>query len=278
VLSNLELHYLSHLAKLGATNVHPRGREATGWLLSALDLRASQRVLEIGCGTGETMLRVAAQYGARVDGLDVLPEMLRAARLRLKLAGVARRTRLYKVRPSDCLPFEDATYERAYTESVLGFQDASSARRMLSEIYRVLKPGGIFAANEAIWKVGVQDDLAAQLNRNETVDFGLGQASEQAWSVDDWLGVMREAGFEIVSADKLNELAGYIASQDGRRATPSLVVSALLTNVYRLKGYLDPRLVIQDARYRRLLRMHSSDGEHIEGRLFVLRKPEEARA
>jgi SAM-dependent methyltransferase len=178
------------------------------------------------------------------------------------------------VQPGSCLPFKDATYDRAYAESVLGFQDASSARQMLSEIYRVLKPGGIFAANEAIWKEGVQGDLAAQLYRNELADFGRGQASEQAWSLNDWLGVMREAGFEVVSADRLDDLVAKHTSQDGRR-TASLTISALLTNMYRLKGYVNPGLAAQRARYRRLLREHRLDGQYIEGWLFVLRRPEE---
>ena len=274
----MKLGYLSHLAKLGATNVHPRGREATEWLLSALELKPgaghSQRVLEVGCGTGETMLRVACRYGARVDGVDVLPEMLRAARMRLAVAGVGKRVRLYRIAPRAALPFRDETHDRAYTESVLGFQDAGSAKGMLSEVYRVLKPGGLFVANEAIWKDGVQNEVAARINRAEVEDFGLGQASEQAWALEDWLQLMRGVGFEIVSSERLDDLGrGQVEVVSPFGVRYSLLASGVLTRLYHLKGTLHPGLLAERARYRRLLREHEADGEYIEGRLFVLRKP-----
>lgn len=266
------MHYLSYRAKLGATNLHPFGRQATSWLLSALDLHSEHRVLEIGCGTGETMLRVAREHGALVDGVDVLPEMLDAARLRLALVGLSRRARLYQVRPGDGLPFSADTYDRAYSESVLGFQNPASAMRMLTEIRRVLKPGGVYVANEAIWKDGVTEAQTTQIHRAEIRDFGLGQASEQAWSLNDWLAAMRNAGFEVASATKLDDLRSR-ATQLRRRTAPSLVVSDMLTRLYRLKGVLNPAVLARRARYRRLLLAHRAEGQLIEGTLFVLRKP-----
>jgi cyclopropane fatty-acyl-phospholipid synthase-like methyltransferase len=46
-----------------------------GWLLSALDVQPGQRMLDMGCGTGETMLRVSSRYNTRVNGIDALPEI-----------------------------------------------------------------------------------------------------------------------------------------------------------------------------------------------------------
>src|SRR5207249_7452994 len=133
-------------------------------LIARLDLRSGLRVLDVGCGTGETIVRLARYQQARLDGVDVLADMLRVARLRLRLVGLRGRTRLYRVIPGERFPFPDATYDRIYTESVLGIQDEAGAAAMLGEIFRVLKPGGRYVANEAIWRTGVPAERVASVN------------------------------------------------------------------------------------------------------------------
>src|SRR3712207_8117502 len=49
---------------------HPLGRAATECLIAALDLQPGQRVLEIGCGSAETMVRITHRHTVEVDGLD----------------------------------------------------------------------------------------------------------------------------------------------------------------------------------------------------------------
>src|SRR3954451_13234371 len=52
--------------------------------LARLQLRPADRVLDVGCGTGELLSRLAAKYpGARLAGLDPVPEMLQVARGKL---------------------------------------------------------------------------------------------------------------------------------------------------------------------------------------------------
>jgi ubiquinone/menaquinone biosynthesis C-methylase UbiE len=261
--------YLIYQAQLGATNLHPQGRRATARLIVALDLRPGDRVLEVGCGSGETMLRLAAHHEVSVDGLDVLPEMLGAARRRLWLAPRPSRTHLIHYAAGSPLPLVDGCYNRVYTESVLGFQDTAPAEALLGEIWRVLKAGGLYVANEAIWKRTTPKEVVAAINAAGLADFGLRQASERAWSVEDWRQVMERAGFRVLSAQRLAEAPAVKAGDISWR----LVLSALLTGATRLRGTLSPALRKQGARYRRLLAAHRQDGQYVEDRLFVLQKP-----
>jgi ubiquinone/menaquinone biosynthesis C-methylase UbiE len=266
------MHYLSHLAELGATNLHPHGSAATDRLIDCLDLRSGQQVLEIGCGTGETLVRVALARDVRVSGVDVLPEMLRAARGRLRLMRLQGRASAAEVRTGAPLPFPDVSYHRVFTESVLGFQDAVSARMLLAEVFRVLRPGGRYVANEAVWKPSVSDDVVASVYRTCLADFGLCQSSEQNWSLEDWLHAMRAAGFQIVSADRL---AGCEANRGRPRGLlqTRLLPSRIFTAYYRIKTAFSPRLMRRRVTYRRRLRRHTGDGQLIEAHLFVLEKP-----
>jgi ubiquinone/menaquinone biosynthesis C-methylase UbiE len=271
------MHYLAHLAELGATNLHPRGRHATEWLIEALNLQAGYRILEIGCGTGETIARIAQRFPVSVDGLDVLPEMLRVARIRLWLTGQQKKTRLYRSEVGAPLPFPDHSYDRVYTESVLGFQEAALARSLLTEIARVLKPGGVYVANDAIWLSHVTEEAVRVVNEACLRDFGSRVASERAWSVADWLRLMREAGFQVCSADTL-EAHAERAQEEARGFSGDLSLSKALTLCCGVRARLNPRLLRQRARYRALLEKQRSAERCLEGRLFVLRTPlEETR-
>jgi len=84
-LSTFDPHYLKYLAELGSTNLHASAAVATERLRSALILEPGHHVLEVGCGTGGTMLKFASESQVQVDGVDILEEMLRVARCRFEM-------------------------------------------------------------------------------------------------------------------------------------------------------------------------------------------------
>ncbi|MEP6776581.1 MAG: class I SAM-dependent methyltransferase, partial [Chloroflexota bacterium] len=227
---------------------------------------------DVGCGTGGTMARLARYHLEKIDGVDVTPSMLRVARNRIRLVGLGRRSALHLVEPGGRLPFTDESYDRAYTESVLGFQNAEGAEVLLREIFRVLTPGGRYVANEAIWRVGVPPETIAAINATCLADFGLRMASDSPWVLDDWLSIMRVCGFQVVSA---NLVGDQPTGRSARRSGLDLrtLACAALTRSYWLRSYLTPAGLRARAGYRRLNRQHRNDGRHIEPRLFVLEKP-----
>ena len=91
--------YLMHLANLGSTNVHPGRLTATDQLMAALELEDGLRVLEIGCGTAATLVRMASLYNLEMKGVDVLPEMLRVAKIRVRWSGRALETEAAACQP-----------------------------------------------------------------------------------------------------------------------------------------------------------------------------------
>lgn len=245
--------YLRHLAQRGAADIHPLGAAASAALLAALELSPGQRVLEIGCGTGATLARLADLPALQVVGIDGLPEMLGAARRRLALTPGCERFVLAQTHAA-ALPFAAASVDRVYMESVIGFQDGLTARRMLAEVYRVLRPGGRLAANEAVWRPAVAPAVIERINAACEADFGLRQASAEPWTVVEWRTLLVQAGFDVQATTLLTGLpARGSAPGIGRRWSPAMLW--------------------QRWRYGRRLRAHRADGVAIEARLFIALKP-----
>jgi SAM-dependent methyltransferase len=96
-----------------------------------LNPSAADRVVDLGCGSGRTLLW-NRDWGAAAVGVDIAPFFSADARreVDLLLADLRR------------LPFADATFTRAYSLDVLEHLSPEALRGMLAEANRVLEPGG----------------------------------------------------------------------------------------------------------------------------------------
>ena len=109
----------------------------TSYAFKSLGPVEGRRVLDLGCGYGETTTWLALQ-GARVEAIDISPRMLEVSRKLVARLGVEDRVTFHQS-PGESLPFEDGTFEVAFGHDVLHHLDLQKAG---AEIRRVLKPGG----------------------------------------------------------------------------------------------------------------------------------------
>lgn len=109
-------------------------------LLEHAAIEPGNVVLEIGCGTGNLLLRAAAQHpAATLVGIDPDPKALRRAErkaARRKLT--ARLDRGF----AQNLPYGDDTFDRVLSSFMLHHLPVDEKTQMLTEVRRVLKPGG----------------------------------------------------------------------------------------------------------------------------------------
>lgn len=107
------------------------------------DLRG-WNVLDAGCGDGTYAIE-AARRGAIVTGLDLSWSMLIAARQReqqsLSKAGIS-----WCRGQVEALPFQDASFDLVFAITLVSL--VSSPNRVISELARVLRPGGILLLGE----------------------------------------------------------------------------------------------------------------------------------
>jgi len=171
--------------ELGALDhFHTGGFSASLELLELAQVRAEDRVLDIGAGLAGSARLLAAARGCRVDCVELSPDYCAGAVLLNRLTGLDDRIEVHEGSALD-LPFPDESVDVVWMQNV-GMNIADKAK-LYGEIHRVLKHGGRFAFQE----------MAA--GETATSYFPLPWATEPAdsclVSADEMRLLLRESGF-----------------------------------------------------------------------------------
>ncbi len=165
-------------------------------LAAQAELQAADRVLEIGCGTGNLALLVKrSRAQIEVAGLDPDPKALARADRKARRAGLS--LQLHRGF-ADELPYPDASFDRVLSAFMFHHLEPDQRTATLGEAARVLRPGGSF---HLVDFGGNPDDLhglMARLSRRS-------HALRDNWG-DRIPTLMREAGLtdprEIAHLDR----------------------------------------------------------------------------
>jgi demethylmenaquinone methyltransferase / 2-methoxy-6-polyprenyl-1,4-benzoquinol methylase len=158
-----------HYDRVGAAlsfGQDPRWRRT---MVSKIEARPDERVLDVATGTGMVAQALVRRYGCSVVGLDQSEAMLSRARARVAHdPELGRRIELV-VGEAERLPFADAAFDHLTFTYLLRYVDDPGAT--LRELARVVKPGGRIASLEfavpsspplrALWTAYVRVGLPA---------------------------------------------------------------------------------------------------------------------
>jgi ubiquinone/menaquinone biosynthesis C-methylase UbiE len=130
-------------------------------LIEAVGARPGLQILDLACGTGEPALPLARAVGpsGRSTATDLVPEMVTACEENAREQGLTNVT--CQQADAQSLPFPDQCFDVVTCR--FGIMYVPDAARALSEIRRVLKPGG--RAVFTVWatpdpETGIPDPLA----------------------------------------------------------------------------------------------------------------------
>ncbi len=132
--------------ELGALDhFHTGGLRASRELLELAQIRAQDRVLDIGAGLAGSARLLASVLGCRVDCVEPSADFRAGAALLNRLTGLDDRI---EVHPGNALelPFADDSFDVVWMQNV--GMNIADKRALYGEIYRVLKPGGRYAFQE----------------------------------------------------------------------------------------------------------------------------------
>jgi ubiquinone/menaquinone biosynthesis C-methylase UbiE len=182
--------WLMFLGRIGAVRALP---------LDLAAIRSGERVLDVGCGTGELTLAAARRVGpgAAVYGIDAAPEMIEVARRKAKRSG---RTVHFLVEPVEALNFPDGSFDVVLSSFMMHHLPADLKRRALAEIGRVLRPGGRLVIVDLqatsrlprLWQPGW---LVIRLHKQRAASAAEVRVGEEARAA-----LLREAGFVKVES------------------------------------------------------------------------------
>jgi ubiquinone/menaquinone biosynthesis C-methylase UbiE len=160
---------------------------------------AGAYVLEIGCGRGVGVEIILDRFGAvQVDAVDLDPRMIRLARKRLK-----GRPARFCVADAVHLEVSGSTYDAAFDFGAI--HHIPDWRKALDEVWRVLKPGGRFYAEEVLRDAISQRLCRALFDHPWTVRFDHGQ----------FIAGLRLAGFQVVATQHIWNRFGWYVGQKG---------------------------------------------------------------
>ncbi|WP_299211621.1 bifunctional demethylmenaquinone methyltransferase/2-methoxy-6-polyprenyl-1,4-benzoquinol methylase UbiE [uncultured Dokdonia sp.] len=104
-----------------------------------------ESILDIATGTGDLIINFADSGASKLVGLDISEGMLSIGRTKIKAKGLEDRIEMIQA-DSEAMPFENDSFD-AITVA-FGVRNFETLEKGLREIYRVLKPGGIFVILE----------------------------------------------------------------------------------------------------------------------------------
>ncbi len=239
--------------------MHLGGQEATQKLLEMCDLEATSRVLDVGCGGGNTACFIAEQYGSSVRGIDISEVMIDKSKERARRQGLEDKVE-FRVADAAELPFEDDSFDVVIVESVLTPIPGDKSKA-LGEMVRVARAGGRIGANESTVDPSAPEEWLALLDEHPAIH---GYFTPQTLR-----SLFEESGLQVVEMIEAQYVDTPKALKDmGLRAVFSFMLRAYPKILLRL---------LRDARIREASRvdgqMTKRGKEYMGYTLIVGQKP-----
>ena len=106
------------------------------WIKSVIPLIEGTKVLEVSFGTGYLLTQYAGQFDT--NGIDFNPDMVITAQQNLRTCGIDAKLQQAN---AESLPYQDCIFDTII--NTMAFSGYPNGQKVMSEFYRVLKPGGL---------------------------------------------------------------------------------------------------------------------------------------
>ena len=179
--------------------------------IAVANLETGETVLDLGSGAGIDVLLSARRVGSDgfVYGIDMTDEMLELARTHQAQAG-AMNVEFRKGMIED-IPLDDAAVDVVISNCVINL--SADKRSVITEMYRVLKPGGRIGISDVV----ADNELSAEEKRDRGSWVG---CIAGALTFDEYAGDLTSAGFVDISIEPTHSVADGMHSATVKATKP----------------------------------------------------------
>lgn len=195
---------LDHYGRRSKAFLHGGGKKATEQLIALMDLNGTEKVLEIGFGTGGTQVRLQSKF-PKLDlfGIERSEVMWQKAKARLRWSMLPGDQLFIDDGKNQPFPFPSTFFDVVFFESVFGILPMEEIKRIIAEVRRILKPGGNLVMNESIWLNDIPREVIRGINNQVKADFGIVLAHETLTTIQQWKEFLSAQGFDIQSVERV---------------------------------------------------------------------------
>ncbi|EPX74437.1 sterol 24-C-methyltransferase Erg6 [Schizosaccharomyces octosporus yFS286] len=170
------------------------------YLAHRMGITPDSRVLDVGCGVGGPAREITEFTGCNLVGLNNNDyQISRAVNYAIKRN--LDKKQVFVKGDFMKMPFDDNTFDFVY--AIEATVHAPSLEGVYSEIYRVLKPGGVFGVYE--WVMSDDYDSTNPEHRRIAYNIEIGDGIPQMVRKCDALEAFKKSGFEILEQQDLAE-------------------------------------------------------------------------
>ena len=176
--------------------ISPGGKDEIALFLEGVDI-AGKQILDAGCGAGACDVILVRDHGAaHVHGIDIEQPLLDRCLARARQQGLAERLSYQKVRPGP-FPLADESYDVVFSKDALIHIEDKQA--LFMEVFRVLKPGGLFVASD--WMSGTENAPGPELQAwLDIIGLSLGVNTPRVY-----VEALQRAGFADITTRDRNQ-------------------------------------------------------------------------
>lgn len=110
-------------------------------VVEMLKEHSQQKILDVATGTADFAIAAAKLENSKITGIDISGGMLEVGQQKINKLGLDNQIQLLKA-DAENMPFDENSFDAAIVG--FGVRNFESLNKGLNEIYRVLKPGGMF--------------------------------------------------------------------------------------------------------------------------------------